>query len=240
MKTVNITVKNKKALVREGESVVNGNADIKLTFTFDEEWNSIDTKTAVFVLSDGTAYYETINDNECMLPVLYNTAYVKVGVISSDVKTSTAATIVCEPCVKDEAIADATLGQDAYTQLLALINNRLPGECYTKDDVYSKEEVDIMHTLYAFARVTLSVTEGLVQLNDRVDVNAENVSNVTFLCGEGCVSSILIKTAEAGSVSVSFEGVTDYAGDNCNVLGNGEVWEFNIMHNRCIGRRWGA
>ena len=41
-------------------------------------------------------------------------------------------------------------------------------------------------------------------------------------------------------ISVSFEGVIDYAGDYCDILGNGEVWEFNIMNNRCIGRRWSA
>lgn len=240
MKIIDITVKNKVAYVDADEAVVNGNGDIMLEFRFDDEWSDSDTKTAVFVVSDGTAYYETIEDGVCMLPVLYNTAYVKVGVISSDVKTSTAATIACTRCVRDEAVTEAPIGKDAYAQLLELINRRTPDECYTKNEVYSREEVDIMHTNYAFARVTLSRAEGYVQLNDRVDVNAENVSDVCFICDEGCIANLLIRTADEGEVSVSFQGIIDYAGDNCDILGNGEVWEFNVMNNRCVGRRWNA
>lgn len=235
MKTINITVKNKIAALRGEDTVVNGNSDIMVRFDFDDEWSNTDTKTAVFVTSDGTAFYETIEGGTCMMPVLYNTAYVKIGVISSELKTSTAATVPCAFCVRDEVCAEGNIGNDMYTQLLALID-----ECYTKNEVYSKEEADIMHTLYAYRRITLTEVAAYVELNDRVDINAENVGKVCFTCNSGCMSNILIKTAETGEISVSFEGVIDYAGDYCDILGNGEVWEFNIMNNRCIGRRWSA
>lgn len=283
MKTVKIDVKNKIASPVEDVTLVGGNADVRFSFEFDGEWNEKSTKTAVFVTSDGSAFYETIENGECAMPVLYNTSYVKVGVLSADIKTSTAAVIPCRLSIDDEATASRTIGSDAYRQLLALIDKRMPAEGYTKDEVYNKSEVYAKNEVYAKGetygksemynrqqidgffenyytkdevcskddlaaldgvyqrrRNVVTYASGRVTLTDAIDINAENVQTVTFVCGKKVVSNIFMTLAASGSVSIAFEGLSGYSGDDYTTAKNGEAWEFDIKRGYCFGRRWKA
>lgn len=283
MKTVKVTVKNKVAAPAEDVTLVGGNADVRFSFEFDGEWSEKSTKTAVFVTSDGSAFYETIENGECAMPVLYNTSYVKVGVLSADIMTSTAAVIPCRLSIDDEAASGRTVGSDAYRQLLALIDKRMPAEGYTKDEVYNKSEVytkkevysksetygksevyskqqtdsllesycrkdeactkddiDALENIYARRRVTVTSAVGVVALNDKTDISAENVQAVNFVCGKNVVSNVFLTLASSGDVSIAFTGLSGYYGDDYAAAKNGEVWEFDIKHGYCFGRRWKA
>lgn len=127
MKEIVITIANKKATVNENEEIVNGNSDVKASFVFDEEWDENDVKTAVFVLSDGSCYYEELKDNSCNVPVLYNTSYVKIGVVSQSVRTSTSAVVSCCPCVTDEGLGlSADTSYVRFYDIGKLIDQRVP------------------------------------------------------------------------------------------------------------------
>jgi len=127
MKEIVITINNKIAAVKDNEQIVNGNSDVRASFVFDGEWEDAGIKTAVFVQSDGSCYYEELKEDSCKVPVLYNSSYVKIGVISEAVCTSTSATVKCLPCVTDDigGTADDT-SYVSFPDIGKLINERVP------------------------------------------------------------------------------------------------------------------
>ena len=106
--TLNITVRNKIATTIDPATVVNGNNDYTVVFDFDSEWDSLSSKTAMFVYGREEQKYKTVTftGNSCVMPALYNTGYVLIGVFAGDIKTTTAAYVKCIPCIRDN---DSTL-----------------------------------------------------------------------------------------------------------------------------------
>ena len=106
--TLNITVRNKIATTIDPATAVNGNNDYTVVFDFDSEWDSLSSKTAMFVYGREEQKYKTVTftGNSCVMPALYNTGYVLIGVFAGDIKTTTAAYVKCIPCIRDN---DSTL-----------------------------------------------------------------------------------------------------------------------------------
>ena len=106
--TLNITVRNKIATTTAPAPVVNGNNDYTVVFDFDSEWDSLSSKTAMFVYGREEQKYKTVTftGNSCVMPALYNTGYVLIGVFAGDIKTTSAAYVKCIPCIRDN---DSTL-----------------------------------------------------------------------------------------------------------------------------------
>ena len=106
--TLNITVRNKIATTADPTTVVNGNNDYTVVFDFDSEWDSLSNKTAMFVYGREEQKYKTVTftGNSCVMPALYNTGYVLIGVFAGDIKTTSAAYVKCIPCIRDN---DSTL-----------------------------------------------------------------------------------------------------------------------------------
>ena len=106
--TLNITVRNKIATTTDPTTVVNGNNDYTVVFDFDSEWDSLSSKTAMFVYGREEQKYKTVTftGNSCVMPALYNTGYVLIGVFAGNIKTTTAAYVKCLPCIRDN---DSTL-----------------------------------------------------------------------------------------------------------------------------------
>ncbi|MBE6678489.1 MAG: hypothetical protein E7597_06825 [Ruminococcaceae bacterium] len=264
MKTITITVKEKIATAEEDAFIVCGNSDIKASFVFDDEWDGAGTKTAVFVTSDGAAYYVEIADNCCQVPVLYGTAYVKIGVISASVFTSTAATVVCKAAVTDEAEADGSIDGNRYEALCEMIDNRFPkggtaGEILIKQssddydaawgtsdtycktgDVFTKKEQLTLLQSKAPKRNLVTDTAEVIVMSDLEDYLLSDVSKVSFMCENPLATecNIMLTTAAQGEISVSFEGLIAYSGPDPEQAGNGETWEFDVLRGRCIGRKW--
>lgn len=105
---LNIAVRNKIATTIDPATVVNGNNDYTVVFDFDSEWDSLSSKTAMFVYGREEQKYKTVTftGNSCVMPALYNTGYVLIGVFAGDIKTTSAAYVKCIPCIKDN---DSTL-----------------------------------------------------------------------------------------------------------------------------------
>lgn len=264
MKTITITVKEKIATTSEDAFIVCGNSDIKASFVFDSEWDDAGTKTAVFVCSNGAAYYAEIVGDSCGVPVLYGTSYVKIGVVSAAIKTSTSATVVCKAAVTDEAQGEGSIGQNQYEVLCQMVDGRFPtggeegdllikqsdedydavwggADLYCKaEDVYTKAETDYMFMQKAPTRQLIRSVGATEEISDRKDYLLEDVTTVCFVCDAPLAtdSSIMLTTAADGEISISFNGLTDYIGPDPAEATNGEVWEFNILYGRCIGRKW--
>ena len=262
MKTISISVKNKIATVDGNAFIVNGNSDVLAKFTFDAEWEDSGPRTAVFVLSDGSAHSLLIQNGQCAVPPLYNTAFVKIGVRSAAVRTSTSAAVQCLRCVTDEALEGGITGGTEYEALCGLIDQRgvpkggaagqalvkkssADGDCgWGAPDVsgycYSKQQTDSLLSERAYKRKTLYSAGSEVELTDNDDYILTNVGEIVFYCGAPsiCQSHIVLTTAASGAVSVTFNGTWAYAGDTATELGNGETWEFSLYNGRVIGRRW--
>lgn len=113
---IKIQVANKLAKVEGSPSIVCGNSDYSIDFTFDAEWEGEAVKTARFVyVQNGTAKYQDISftGSAVKVPVLSNTREVKVGVFAGDLQTTTPARIRCEPSILCGSMsADPTPGPD--------------------------------------------------------------------------------------------------------------------------------
>ena len=95
IKALHISVKNKIATYRQRDgAIVCGNKGYKIVFTFDEEWDDYNIKTARFIW--GGKYYDQIFTGvECPTPLINDTTEVIVGVYAGDLKTTTPAEIPC-------------------------------------------------------------------------------------------------------------------------------------------------
>lgn len=95
MRDLHVIVNNKIAtyLSRDG-SIVCGNSDYRIVFSFDSEWESYEKKVARFIWNDEPMDI-VFTGNVVSVPVLSNTERLAVGVYAGDLSTTTPAEIPC-------------------------------------------------------------------------------------------------------------------------------------------------
>ena len=90
-----VDVVNKIATYQKrGGSIVCGNKDYQIQFTFDSEWSEYTTKTARFIWN-GSYIDVSFTGDICTVPAIYNTDELEVGVYAGNLKTTTSAFIGC-------------------------------------------------------------------------------------------------------------------------------------------------
>lgn len=120
MKTIKVTVRDKIALASAVEYVC-GNSDFVVEFDFDAEWDAHDIKTARFVYN-GTYTDVVFSGNQCPVPVISNTAAVKIGVFAGNLQTTTPAYVDAKKSILCENGAPADPPADVYNQIIDLAN----------------------------------------------------------------------------------------------------------------------
>ncbi len=143
MKTLHIAILDKKATYRERDGViVCGNSDYVIEFTFDNEWEESDVKTARF--SYNGAYQDVVfTGNAVEVPILKNITSVDVGVFAGNLSTTTPATIPCEKSILCDDGMPETPSDDVYAQIIEKINEMgTGGDSADLTDYYNKTEVD--------------------------------------------------------------------------------------------------
>lgn len=105
-----------------GKKPVCGNKDYTIRFTFDEEWDAYENKTARFTTELG--YVDVLFvGNECPMPMFSNVLYAEIGVYAGDLQTSTPAYL---PVDRSILCGDAPVHpdppEDLYNQLLERLN----------------------------------------------------------------------------------------------------------------------
>lgn len=95
MKTLHVIISNKVAtyLQRDGY-IVCGNSDNQIEFTFDDEWDAYERKTARFIWNGKYKDVE-FEGTLCPVPIVANTEQLEVGVYVEDLSTTTSAVIPC-------------------------------------------------------------------------------------------------------------------------------------------------
>ena len=90
MKEITVAVQNKIAKQTNNVVYVCGNSDYAIKFTFDEEWNGLETKTARFIWN-GQFEEVVFSGDTCPVPVISNTYSFEVGVYAGNLRTTTPA-----------------------------------------------------------------------------------------------------------------------------------------------------
>ena len=127
MPNINITVAGKIATnMSPGVTIVCGNSDYTVTFSFDEEWSAYQVKTARFVYTrDGQVQYdETVfTGNMAAVPVLSGITAVYVGVYAGDLRTTTPARILCDRSILCGGGVHPEPAEDVYQQIIKILNS---------------------------------------------------------------------------------------------------------------------
>lgn len=121
--TINIEVQNKIAKRSDPKAfIVCGNSDYTIKFTFDEEWEEHEVKTARFY-SNGEPEDVVFKGDECPVPVMERADGVFVGVFAGDLRTTTKAYIPCERSILCLGGRVKEPTPDVYAQLTQMIND---------------------------------------------------------------------------------------------------------------------
>lgn len=131
-----IIVKEKHALNVQESTIVCGNSDYQIEFTFDSEWDAEPMKTARFfyrkadqVLHQDKVFVGTTVD----VPLMFDTFEVCVSVFAGDLRTTTLARIFCERGGRcGESVPDDPL-PNQYDEIMRLIN-QLPEALYAAEN----------------------------------------------------------------------------------------------------------
>lgn len=122
---ISVEIKSKRAAAIGEPTIVCGNDDYNIQFTFDSEWNGLSTKTARFVYVQGGTVKHTdlvFTGDTVAVPVMANTREVLVGVFAGDLRTSTPARIPCVASIRCGTGAPTEPAPDVYDQIMALLN----------------------------------------------------------------------------------------------------------------------
>lgn len=117
-----VTVKNKIASLVYPASIVCGNSDYTVKFSFDDEWAAYETKTARFRWN--CEYKDVIFlGNKCPIPVINDASVAEVGVYAGDLHTTTPAQIRCIRSILSGGGSPADPPDDVYNQILERLNS---------------------------------------------------------------------------------------------------------------------
>lgn len=125
-RNIKVTIEDRVATAEGDPSVICGNSVYTVTFTFDDEWEDFEVKTARFkyLTSEGVRHVDQPFTGDTVdAPVLFDTREVEVGVYAGDLTTTTGATIRCTPSIRCGAGEEVEPEPDKYDALMDLIKN---------------------------------------------------------------------------------------------------------------------
>ena len=126
MPDIHITVRERIAQADGNPEIVCGNSDYTAVFDFDAEWNDYPQKTLRTVWRD-TATGKLGRDdimfdgNRAVLPPVWRTNQVLIGVYAGNIRTTTAARVPCIGCITDTAPHHDDPDDALYRQLIAYL-----------------------------------------------------------------------------------------------------------------------
>ena len=133
---VNVAEKTAEAIGQP--TVICGNSDYTVQFTFDSEWDDEPVKVMrVIDNRDGLLRYTDVLfvGNSAPLPVIYRSAQIAIGVYAGNIRTTTPARIPCAECITDSEPEHPVPQPDVYTQLLDYLKALEYGDPFAVSDV---------------------------------------------------------------------------------------------------------
>ena len=126
MPDVHITVRERIAQADGDPEIVCGNSDYTAVFDFDAEWVAYPQKTMRTVWRDnatGKLGHDDVlfEGNRAVLPPVWRTCQVLIGVYAGNIRTTTAARVPCIGCITDTAPHHDDPDDVLYRQLVAYL-----------------------------------------------------------------------------------------------------------------------
>lgn len=175
-RVINITIRDKLAVVADRTVYVCGNSDYTVHFDFDAEWDAYKTKTARFIF--GSKYKDVVFDgNECPVPIIANAYGLNVGVFAGDLHTSTPAYVETERSILCGFGFPADPDPDVYAQIMAKLN-MISDDIGAAVEEYLKEN-PIEGGVDFETDATLTLENGVLSVNTADVVEADNTLPVT-------------------------------------------------------------
>lgn len=125
MNVIGIEIKNKIAKSTGVATYVCGNSDYLIRFSFDDEWDQYDVKTARIMNGDEEYHDVVFTGNECNLPIISNAYVIKIGVYAGNLHTTTPAYIHTLKSILCQSGRPAEPTPDVYAQIMELLNSAL-------------------------------------------------------------------------------------------------------------------
>ena len=175
-RVINITIRDKLAVVADRTVYVCGNSDYTVHFDFDAEWDAYKTKTARFVY--GSKYKDVVFDgDECPVPIIANAYGLNVGVFAGDLHTTTPAYVETERSILCGFGSPADPDPDVYNEIMRRLN-------MISDDIGAAveeylEENPIEGGVDFETDATLTLENGVLSVNTADVVEADNTLPVT-------------------------------------------------------------
>ena len=195
---IEVRVDDKIATVVGDPLYVCGNSDYVVKFAFDAEWADHAMKTARFIKSNKEYIDVVFNGNECQMPIIADTPYVRIGVFAGNLCTTTAAIVNAQRSILCGSGVPAEPDPDVYAQILERIDNlNIPDP-----DEYSKvisEQIDALNIPDLTKRVDALQSNAVIAQHVRGDML--HIEDAASWPMEKLVTSIEPKQEESGDPS---------------------------------------
>lgn len=124
VKQLHIEVKDKIATLKsQNFTLVGGNNDYDVVFDFDEDWENIDVKTAIFVYKDKTIE-QVFGGNVCEGIAIEDSSVCLIGVLAGDIHTTSPAIVEVTRSIRDEMYEYPVAPEkNVYDQIIQLLNS---------------------------------------------------------------------------------------------------------------------
>lgn len=116
---IEVRVDEKIASVVGDPLYVCGNSDYVVKFSFDAEWAGHETKTARFIKSNKEYIDVVFAGDQCAVPIIDNTPYVRIGVFAGNLCTTTAAIVNAQRSILCGSGVPVDPDPDVYAQMMA-------------------------------------------------------------------------------------------------------------------------
>lgn len=149
MTTINVSVQDKIAAAAGSPSIICGNSDYTVSFTFDSEWDAYTAKTARFrFFQNGMPLHYDIlfTGNIVNVPVLHDVYEVEIGVYAGNLHTTTDARVPCVRSITDGDAVHPDPPADLYEQLMELLSHcggglAVPETSYLASPTVSEDKI---------------------------------------------------------------------------------------------------
>lgn len=176
-----------KIAVADRTMYICGNSDFVVAFDFDEEWKEYNSKTARFILGDGSYFDVIFKGNECPVPVISDTHSIKVGVYAGNLRTTTPAYISAKKSILCVGGVPAAPPDDVYAQIMEELKN-LNSDIGEAVEKYLEEN--------PIEGTEFETDETLILENETLGVNPEKVVLIERL--SSAVDDALEQAKESG------------------------------------------
>lgn len=204
---LHINVANKVAAYsrRDGELVC-GNNDYQVKFTFDEEWNDHEEKTARFIWNGRYTDVDFTGDT-CPVPLISGATSVEVGVYAGDLRTTTPAVIFCQRSILCGGEGQRPESAEVYTNEAKAAADRAEAAAEEAAEAAREEVATLVGEIGIAQRLGESVTSAVSQKTVTEIVGA--VKKFLAVDIENIVGYV-INGAGAITAASNYAYITDY------------------------------